>query len=167
MPQGPNYGLQGGSQWVVAASGTLTIGAAGSINVESGGVINVASGGSVVNAGVSVTTAVVATNGTFGSIRATDGTFAGTIILGGTAGRWAFGTLGLASGVGSVQTGLTTVVAAWCNSLSGVQGGLGSMSSAVIDPVNFGNGSIIFRGLAGTLAFTGNNGTVCWAAFGY
>jgi hypothetical protein len=90
----------------------------------------------------------------------------GVMLLGGTAARWAFGTLGLAAGVGSVQTGLTTVVAAWANSLSGVQGGAGSMSSAVIDPVNFANGSVIFRGLAGTLAFTGNNGTVAWAAFG-
>jgi hypothetical protein len=90
----------------------------------------------------------------------------GVLLLGGTAGRWAYGTLGLASGVGSVQTGLTTVVAAWANVLSGVQGGAGSMSSAVIDPANFANGSVIFRGLAGTLAFTGNNGTVAWAAFG-
>lgn len=90
----------------------------------------------------------------------------GAISAGGTAARWSFGTAGLASGVGTVATGLTTIVSAWANSLSAVQGGAGSMSSAVIDPALFGSGSIIFRGLAGTLAFTGNNGTVAWAAFG-
>lgn len=112
--QTPNYATQGGTNWVVG--GTITV--------------------------------------------------TGVALLGGTAARWSFGTVGLASGVGTVATGLTTVVSAWANSLSGVQGGAGSMSSAVIDPSLFASGSVIFRGLAGTLAFTGNNGTVAWAAFG-
>ena len=86
--------------------------------------------------------------------------------LGGTTARWAFGTVGLASGVGTVATGLTTVVSAMGNSISGVQGGAGSMSSVVIDPSLFSAGSIIFRGLSGSLAFTGNNGTISWLAFG-
>lgn len=51
MAQGPNYGLQGGSTWVISDEGTLTIATGGSINVESGGVLRIASGGSFVNAG--------------------------------------------------------------------------------------------------------------------
>lgn len=139
--------LQGGSVVEVASSGT----------------INVLAGGSMVNAGASTSSGSVTVSG---SLSVTGVIGAPAITLGGTAGRWAFGTLGLASGVGSVQTGLTTVVAATATSLSGVQGGLGSMSSVVIDPVNFANGSVIFRGLSGSLAFTGSNGTVAWMAFG-
>lgn len=155
--------LQQGSVEEVGASGTLLVSSGGSIQVASGAVINVAAGGSIVNAGGQAFSGSMVVSG---SLSVTGVVAAPLLTLGGTAGRWAFGTLGLASGVGSVQTGLTTVVSAWCNSLSAVQGGAGSMSSAVIDPVNFANGSVIFRGLAGTLAFTGNNGTVAWAAFG-
>lgn len=90
----------------------------------------------------------------------------GALSIGGTVGRWAFGTVGLASGVGTIATGFTTVVSAGGWSVSGVQGGLGSMSSVVIDDSLFVSGSIIFRGIAGTLAFTGNNGTVNWFAMG-
>jgi hypothetical protein len=90
----------------------------------------------------------------------------GVMLLGGTAAKWAFGTVGLASGVGTVATGLTTIVSAWANVISGVQGGAGSMSSAVYDDSLRTSGSAIFRGLAGTLAFTGNNGTIAWAALG-
>jgi hypothetical protein len=61
---------------------------------------------------------------------------------------------------------LTTVVSAWANVISGVQGGAGSMSSAVADMSLSASGSVIWRGLAGTLAFTGNNGTIAWGAFG-
>lgn len=161
--------LQGGSVLEVASGGSISILAGGSIQ-NAGGLSlsgSVAVSGSLSVTGVAGIAVLSAASGTFGGIRATDGTFPGTIGLGGVVGRWDFGTLGLASGVGSVKTALTTVVSAWCNSLSGVQGGLGSMSSAVIDPVNFAQGSVIFRGLAGTLAFTGNNGTVSWAAFGW
>ena len=147
MPQGPNYGLQGGSQWVIGASGTLTIDAGGSI-VNNGAQAN--SGSVVFSGSVSVT-------GVIG---------APAITLGGTAGRWAFGTVGLASGVGTVATGLANVVSAGGWSVSGVQGGAGSMSSVVVDNSLFGSGSIIFRGLAGTLAFTGSNGTINWFAIG-
>lgn len=90
----------------------------------------------------------------------------GVILNNGTVGRWSYGTVGLASGVGTIATGLTTVVSAWGASVSGVQGGAGSMSSVVVDLSLSGAGSVIFRGLAGTLAFTGNNGTVSWCAFG-
>lgn len=51
MPQGPNYGLQGGSNWTISDEGTLVVGAGGSIQVQSGAVINIASGGSIVNGG--------------------------------------------------------------------------------------------------------------------
>ncbi len=40
------------------------------------------------------------------------------------------------------------------------------MSSVVVDNSLFATGSIIFRGLAGTLAFTGSNGTINWFAIG-
>lgn len=133
------------------------------LNVASGGTIVIAAGGSIQNSGGQSFAGSMTVSG---SLSVTGVIAAPSLTLGGTQARWSFGTLGLASGIGSVQTGLTTVVAAWANVLSGVQGGAGSMSSAVIDPANFANGSVIFRGLAGTLAFTGNNGTVAWAAFG-
>lgn len=121
--------------------------------LQGGSVLEVASGGTlVVQSG--------------GSIQNTGGMSASSLMLGGTAGRWSFGTVGLASGVGTVATGLTTVVSAGGWSVSGVQGGLGSMSSVVVDNSLFSAGSVIFRGLAGTLAFTGNNGTVNWFAMG-
>ena len=132
--------LQGGSTQEVGPSGTISIVSGGSIQVASGAIINVASGGTL--------------------------NVAGAFQVGGTAGRFAFGTAGLASGVGTIATGLTTIVSVSANVISGVQGGAGSMSSAVYDDSLRASGSAIFRGLAGTLAFTGNNGTIAWIAFG-
>lgn len=163
MPQGPNYGLQGGSNWTVGASGTLVVATGGSIQVESGGILNIAAGGSLVNAGGQAQSGSVVFSG---SVSVTGVIGAPQITLGGTAGRWAFGTVGLASGVGTVATGIPVVVSAGAWSVSGVQGGLGSMSSVVVDNSLFASGSVIFRGLAGTLAFTGNNGTINWFAIG-
>lgn len=140
--------LQGGSVVEVGPSGTISVLAGGSIQNAGGQSF----AGSVSFSGsVSITGVVSAANG---------------ITLGGTAGRWAFGTVGLASGVGTIATGMTTVVSAGGFSVSGVQGGAGSMSSVVVDNSLFGAGSVIFRGLAGTLAFTGSNGTINWLAFG-
>lgn len=133
------------------------------LEVASGGTLNVLAGGSIVNAGANANSGSVTFSG---SLSVTGVIGAPAITLGGTAGRWAFGTVGLASGVGTVATGLTTVVSAGGFSVSGVQGGAGSMSSVVVDNSLFSSGSIIFRGLAGTLAFTGNNGTVNWMALG-
>jgi len=154
----------------IASGGSLVVASGGSAQVASGGAVSVAgletvlTGGTLlVNSGGSVQ---VASGGAVSVAAATGFSAPAGITLGGTAGKWAFGTLGLASGVGSVQTNLTTVISAGGWSLSGVQGGAGSMSSVVIDPINFANGSVIFRGLAGTLAFTGNNGTVAWFAMG-
>jgi hypothetical protein len=167
--------LQNGSVLNVASGGTLVIAAGGSIQnsggvsgnvtIPSAGTLLVAGGGSLQTAATSGVTAAGSVT-VSGSLSVTGVVAAPQITLGGTPGRWAFGTLGLASGVGSVLTGLTTVVSAGGWSLSGVQGGAGSMSSVVIDPVNFSTGSVIFRGLAGSLAFTGSNGTVAWFAIG-
>lgn len=44
MPQGPNYGLQGGSVWVVGPSGTLDASAAGSVTLPA----SVSFGGTVI-----------------------------------------------------------------------------------------------------------------------
>ncbi len=140
--------LQQGSVLEVGPSGTISVLAGGSVQNAGGQAFS----GSVVFSGsVSVTGVISAANG---------------ITLAGTPGRWSFGTVGLASGVGTIATGLTTVVSAWANVISGVQGGAGSMSSAVADMSLSASGSVIWRGLAGTLAFTGNNGTIAWAALG-
>jgi len=183
--------LQQGSVLEVGPSGTVLAASGGSIQVASGAVLSVAgsivmaAGGAFNNAAGTSTSAgltIIASGGTHlyqsgGSLQVASGgavsiaaatgfSAPAGITLGGTAGKWAFGTLGLANGIGSVQTNLTTVISATATSLSGVQGGAGSMSTVVIDPLNFANGSVIFRGLAGTLAFTGNNGTVAWWAIG-
>ena len=133
------------------------------LEVGPGGTISILAGGSIVNAGGNANSGSVIFSG---SVSITGVIGAPAITLGGTAGRWAFGTVGLASGVGTIATGMTTVVSAGGFSVSGVQGGLGSMSSVVVDNSLFSSGSIIFRGLAGTLAFTGSNVTVNWMAFG-
>ncbi len=143
----PVHILQGGSVIEVGPSGT----------------VNILAGGSIQNAGGQSFAGSVAVSG---SLSVTGVIGAPAITLGGTAGRWAFGTAGLASGVGTIATGLTTVVSAQANVISGVQGGLGSMSSAVYDESLRASGSVIFRGLAGTLAFTGSNGTIAWIALG-
>ncbi len=133
------------------------------LEVGPGGTISVLAGGSIQNAGGNSNSGSVTFSG---SVSITGVIGAPAITLGGTAGRWAFGTAGLASGVGTVATGLPNIVSAGGWSVSGVQGGLGSMSSVVVDNSLFSVGSIIFRGLAGTLAFTGSNGTINWFAIG-
>ena len=169
--------LQGGSVLEVGPSGTISILSGGSFvnaggqsvsgvqSIASGGTLVIAAGGSVQGAATSGVTLAGSVT-VSGSLSVTGVVAAPAITLGGTQGRWAFGTVGLASGVGTIATGLTTVVSAGGWSVSGVQGGLGSMSSVVIDNSLFSSGSIIFRGLAGTLAFTGSNGTVNWLAMG-
>ncbi len=91
--------------------------------------------------------------------------FAGTVSMGGTAGRWAFGTTGFSAGVGTVATGLSRVVAFTANPILGEASGLGSISSFQIDLSLSASGSVIFRGVAGTL--TPNlGGTISWIAMG-
>ena len=145
--------LQNGSVLEVGPSGTVSVLAGGSIQ----------NAGAVSNSGPQTFSGSVTVSG---SLSVTGPLGAPNITLGGTIGRWAFGTAGLASGVGTIATGLTTVVFASANVSSGVQGGAGSMSSAVYDESLRASGSSIFRGLAGTLAFTGSNGTIAWLAIG-
>ncbi len=145
--------LQQGSVLEVGPSGTISILAGGSLQ----------NAGAVSNSGPQTFSGSVTVSG---SLSVTGVIGAPAITLNGTQGRWAFGTVGLASGVGTIATGLATVVSAGGWSVSGVQGGLGSMSSVVIDNSLFSSGSVIFRGLSGSLAFTGSNGTINWFAIG-
>lgn len=144
MPQGPNYGLQGGSTWVVSDEGTLTIATGGSINVESGGAFNVASGGSF-NAG--------------------PGANFSQITIGGTLGRWSFGTAGLTAGLGTIATGLTRVVAANANAILGEPPNIGSVHWVLADLSLSASGSVIFRVGSANGQF-GAGATISWSAFG-
>jgi hypothetical protein len=118
--------------------------------VDSGGTLQILAGGSIQNAGgVSLGAGVSVTN----------------LTVGGTLGRWAFGTAGFASGVGTIATGLTRVVSASIQPISPDAPGLGSFVTAVIDLSLSGAGSIIVRAGAGTLPYT-NGGTYAWQAFG-
>lgn len=131
--------LQGGSVLEVAPSGTALISSGGSIQVASGASLNVAIGA------------------TFNA--------PGGITSGGTLGRFAFGTVGFASGVGTFATGLNRVVSASIQPISADPPGLGSFVTSVIDLTLSGAGSIIFRAGAGTLPYAAG-GTVAWLAWG-
>lgn len=118
--------------------------------VDSGGTLQILAGGSIQNAGgVSLGASVSVTN----------------LTIGGTLGRWAFGTVGLTAGVGTVATGLSRVISVSVQPVSGDPPGLGSFTTSVIDLSLSGAGSIIIRMGAGTLPYT-NNGTAAWLAFG-
>lgn len=141
--------LQGGSVLEVGPSGTALISSGGSMQVASGAVINIAAGGSFIGNGVSIGTPVF-----------------NVITLGGTTAKWAFGTVGLTSGVGTIGVpGFTRVLAANANPILGEAPGLGSFTTVMIDLSLSASGSIIFHGGAGTLPYS-NNGTVAWMAFG-
>lgn len=152
--------LQGGSTQEVAASGSIVVKSAGSVQVESGGVINVAAGGSFINAGGQAFSGSVVASG---SLSVTGVVAAPAITLGGTFGRWAFGTVGLTSGVGTITTGLNRTIAAGAN-ING-RPGLGSLLTVTHDLSLSDTGSVIFW--AGTQAgsYTGN-ATISWWAFG-
>lgn len=87
------------------------------------------------------------------------------LTVGGTLGRFAFGTVALTSGVGTVATGLTRVISASVQPVSPDPPGLGSFTTAIIDLTLSAAGSIIIRAGAGTLPYT-NNGTAAWMAWG-
>lgn len=147
MPQGPNYGLQGGSQWVIDASGTQTVKAGGSIRVESGGALDLAAGASFTGgAGVAAFS---------------------NLTLGGTTAKWAFGTVGLASGVGTIGLpGFTRVLAASANPILGEAMGAGSAAFVHVDLSLSGAGSIIFRVGSVAGALWAANSTISWQAHG-
>lgn len=127
------------------------------LEVASGGTISVLAGGSIQNAG----------GQSVASLSATNASFAGTISIGGTAGRWAFGSATLTNGSALVFTGLSQVVSAHVHPLGAAPGtAAGTASSFQIEASRFANGTIYALGLAGTFNFAGA-GTVVWTAFGY
>ncbi len=148
--------LQMGSQLTVATSGTIVLHTGGSMQVESGAVIQIAAGGSLVNAGgIALGAGVTLTNPTIN-----------VITLGGTTGKWAFGTVGLTSAVGTIGLpGFTRVLSATGNVIAGEASGAGSTTSVQIDLSLAAAGSIIFHTSIGTLPAV-VNGTVAWLAFG-
>lgn len=143
----PVRSLQGGSVEETAASGTQLISAGGSIQVASGGIISIASGGSL----------VVASGASFNA--------PGGITSGGTFGRFAFGTVGLTAGLGTIATGLTRVISATGNAVLITPSGNGSTTSVQVDLSLSGAGSVIFRSSIGTLP-AAVDGTISWAAWG-
>lgn len=124
--------------------------------VDSGGTLQILAGGSIQNAGgVSLGAGVSLTNPSIT-----------VITLGGTTAKWAFGTVGLTSGVGTIGVpGFTRILSASANPILGEAPGLGSFTTVMVDLSLSGAGSIIFHGGAGTLPYS-NNGTVAWMAFG-
>ncbi len=128
--------LQGGSVLEVGPSGTIRI----------------LAGGSLTNAG--------------GLSLGSDVSFSGTVSIGGTAGRWAFGSATLDSGTQLVYTGLSQIVAVSATPLKASPGtATTSPSSFQIDPSRFANGTFYALGLAGTFGYAGA-GTFVWNAFG-
>lgn len=163
MAQGPNYGLQGGSQWIVDSSGTLVVKSGGSVQVESGGVVNVAAGGSIVNAGGQAFSGSVVFSG---SASFTGPVGAPNITLGGTIGKWSFGTLALTTGLGTIGfPGFTRVMSAVAVPLLGEPASIGSASHVNSDLSLSGAGSVIFRVGSANGQF-GANATVTYQAFG-
>ena len=120
------------------------------LEVGAGGTINVLSGGSIQNAG----------GASFGA----GASFAGTIGIGGTFGRWAFGSAALASGTAMIYTGLSQVVS-FAVTPVGSGTGAGTATSFQLDLSRAANGSVFAFGLTGTAAYAGA-GTVLWQGFG-
>lgn len=139
--------LQSGSTLEVGPSGTVSILAGGSIQNAGG----LSMSGSVIVSGSLSVTGVVA---------------APAFTLGGTYARWAFGTVGVASGIGTVATGLNRVVSANANPILGENQGAGSAAFVFVDLSLSAAGSVIYRlGSAGG-ALWNANATVSWMAFG-
>lgn len=121
------------------------------LQIASGGTLLVDSGGSIQNNG-----ALAADTASFS-----------TITLGGTVGRWAFGTAALASGTAQIYTGLGAVRSAAAFAISGASEGTGAgtATSFQFNWSRAANGTIYALGVAGTLPFAGA-GTIAWSAFG-
>lgn len=134
----PVHILQGGSVLEVGPSGTISILAGGSIQNAGG---QSSSGSQVFSGSVSVTGVIAAP----------------AITLGGTIGKWAFGTATLTSGVGTLGfPGFTRVISVNANPILGEASGLGSPTGVQTDYTLAGAGSIIFRVVAGTLGYGAN-----------
>lgn len=88
----------------------------------------------------------------------------GVFLLGGTQLKSAYGTATISSGVGTIATGLTTLVGFVATAI-GANIGAGTFSGLQYDPSLSSSGSAIVRGLTGSLAYSAN-GTFSWIAFG-
>lgn len=123
------------------------------LEVASGGSISILAGGSIQNAG--------------GLSLGANAAFSGTVSIGGTAGRWAFGSATLDNGTALVYTGLSQIVSVAATPLKTSPGtATTSPSSFQIDPARFANGTFYTLGLAGTFNYAGA-GTFTWQALGY
>lgn len=169
--------LQGGSVLDVQASGSINIASGGSIQIASGGVfsnagvnsvasgglVNVASGGSInVASGGSIQ---VASGGQIYVAGATGLSAPSGITIGGTVGRWAFGTSALTAGLGTIATGLSRVLAANAVTVLGEPPSAGSALFVLVDLSLSAAGSVIYRAGSAAGQF-GAGATVAWAAFG-
>ena len=115
--------------------------------LQGGSVLNIGAGGSL----VTTSAAQVAL---------------GNITLGGTVGKWSFGTATLTSGVGTLGfAGFTRVLGATANIILGEASGNGSATGVHVDLTLSGAGSVIFRALAGTLGYAANQ-VISYHAFG-
>lgn len=160
----------------VASGGTLLVASGGSVQVAAGGQINNA--GTIAGAGLwevqSGGTLLVSSGGSVqipsgGQLRAAAATGISApagILMNGTVGKWAFGTLSLTSGVGTLGVvGFTRVMAATANAILGEASGNGSATGVHVDLTLSGAGSVIFRALAGTLGYAANQ-VISYQAFG-
>ena len=139
----------------------LEVGPSGTINILAGGSLQNA--GAVSNSGPQTFSGSVTVSG---SLSATGPVGAPNITLGGTLGKWAFGTTGLTSAVGTIGVpGFTRVYAATANAILGEASGAGSTTSVQVDLSLGGAGSIIFHTSIGTLP-AAVNGTISWFAMG-
>ena len=121
------------------------------LEVGPSGTVSILAGGSIQSAGALNVTGVLSVP---------------SVTIGGTLGRWAFGTVAITSGVGTFATGLTRVVSASVNPILGEAQGAGSAVFALIDLSLGGAGSVITRlGSVGG-ALWNANGTVAYQAFG-
>ncbi len=183
--------LQMGSQIEVNPSGTIVLQSGGSIQVAAGAVLSVAgsiviaAGGAFNNAAGTSTSGgltIIASGGTHlyqsgGSLQVASGgninvaaitgfSAPAGISLGGTLAKWAFGTVTLTSGVGTIGLpGFTQVLSATSSVVLGEASGAGSTTSVQTDLSLSGAGSIIFHTAIGTLP--GNvTRNIAWIAFG-
>jgi len=133
------------------------------LEVASGGTISILSGGSIQNAGGQSFAGSVIVSG---SLSVTGVAGAPALTLGGTYGKWSFGTVGIAAGVGTFATGLSRVLSANANPLLGEAQGAGSAVFVLVDLSLSGAGSVIVRlgSVGGALWNAG--GTVTYSAFG-
>lgn len=127
------------------------------LEVGAGGTVSVLAGGSIQNAG----------GQSVSNLTATTLTVTNPITLGGTTAKWAFGTVGLASGVGTIGVpGFTRLLSVNANPILGEAQGAGSAVFVLVDLSLSGAGSAIFRlGSVGG-ALWAANGSVAWMGFG-